>query len=140
MWYFAQPFRGTGALVLMIGNIIQDCILFLGLAFIVLFGFGLAMYILFRHEAHGDEGNEEASDTYGSLQASLLTLFYALVGGFEPEVEVLEKHGFLMLFHSAGLSICSIFVMVDNWSVLCVHDCRSNRPLQFADCHHGGYV
>lgn len=86
MWYFAQPFRGTGALVLMISNIVQDCISFLGLAFIVLFGFGLAMHILFRHEMRGDENSEDASEAYGSLQASLVTLFYALVGGFEPEV------------------------------------------------------
>lgn len=88
MWYFAQPFRGTGALVLMIDNIIQDCVSFLGLAFVILFGFGLALHILFRHALAGDEVVDGLSDAYGTLQSSLATLFYALLGTFEPEARI----------------------------------------------------
>ena len=85
MWYFAHPFRRTGALVLMIDNIVKDCIAFLALAFVVLFGFALALHVLLRNVSC-DESESESCDAYGSFRDSLLSLFYALLGTFEPEV------------------------------------------------------
>ena len=94
----------------MIDNIAKDCVYFLGLASIILFGFSLALHVLFRgvldlqilDEAVEDpeqlvtvstltEANWDAVVTgdverdFGSFQDSLVTLFYALLGNFEPE-------------------------------------------------------
>ena len=89
----------------MIQNIVNDCVSFLFLAFIVLFGFALALHVLFRGLmdgalAHGgesnadDSNNKDVEDAFGTFQSSLATLFYALLGAFEPEVNkpVLHNH------------------------------------------------
>lgn len=52
VWYFAQPFRHTGPLVLLIDHVAKDCMYFIGLASIVLFGFALALHVLFRDVNH----------------------------------------------------------------------------------------
>ena len=86
MWYFAQPFRRTGALVLMIDNIAKDCVAFLALAFVVLVGFAIALHVLFRSVPNDREGCSDVSDAFGTFPSSLVSLFYALLGAFEPEV------------------------------------------------------
>lgn len=81
----------------MIENIVNDCISFLFLAFVMLFGFALALHVLFRGITEGvleledksnaeDDTIQDASDAFGTFQSSLATLFYALLGAFEPEV------------------------------------------------------
>ena len=118
MWYFAQPFRDTGALVLMIYNIARDCVAFLCLSFIVLFGFGLALHVLFRGISASteedvsnarddfiqDEDSVAASAAFGTFKQSLVTLFYALLGAFEPEVTTRTKSGHIESY------VCRSFV------------------------------
>lgn len=50
MLYFAQAFKKTGSSVIMIKEIIKDIMFFLILAFSVLFGFGVAFFVLYRGE------------------------------------------------------------------------------------------
>lgn len=69
----------------MIENIIKDCIAFLALAFVVLFGFALALRVLFRG-VQPESYTREDYRQFGTFQESLLTLFYALLGTFDPEV------------------------------------------------------
>jgi len=94
LWYFAQPFDHTGALVLLISNVILDCIPFLALSLVVLVGFSVAFYVLFQcvsNLATADALEEEEDlihDSFGSLRRSLSTLFYAMVGTFELEVRL----------------------------------------------------
>ena len=80
----------------MIENIIKDCFAFLALAFVVLFGFALALHVLFRSvpiETDGDRGlNADEIDVrhpFDTYRDSLLSLFYALLGAFEPDVRSL---------------------------------------------------
>lgn len=47
--YFLQPFSLTGPVVIAIGSIIKDTVMFLLLASTVLFGFTSAFYLLFRY-------------------------------------------------------------------------------------------
>eukprot|EP00210_Caulerpa_lentillifera_P008889 g8481.t1 len=99
IWYYAQAFTRTGAFVLMVENVIRDCIPFLMLLGIVLVGFSLALFTLFQyaltheHSINGnnDKANEESySDdinaSFGSPQKALLTMFYAMIGTFEVEI------------------------------------------------------
>ena len=85
----------------MIDNIVRDCVAFLLLAFVVLFGFALALHVLLRglsgddaeNQSQGSDGNDDlaaALDAFGSFQSSLATMFYALLGQIEPEVKNLH--------------------------------------------------
>ncbi|CAD7698159.1 unnamed protein product [Ostreobium quekettii] len=47
--YYLGPFRSTGSLVVMIREILKDIIIFMLLAFGILFGFGTAFFVLYRH-------------------------------------------------------------------------------------------
>jgi len=115
VWYFAQPYQNTGALVLMINHIVRDCIAFLFLAFVVLFGFALALHVLFRglveessqncssDPCHVQESDVIAGvDAFGSCEGSLAKLLFALLGAFEPEV--------LRLSGSLSWLITAVFV------------------------------
>lgn len=52
--YYMQAFESTGPLVVMIREILKDIIIFLLLAFGILFGFGTAFFVLFRHNRASD--------------------------------------------------------------------------------------
>lgn len=98
-----QAFEGTGSLVLLVGNVVRDIVRFLFLAFAVMMGFAVAMRVL---NVHSDISyNTGASDVtrtllehsfdedlyseaYGSLYMSLLTLFAALTGNYDLEVNL----------------------------------------------------
>lgn len=67
----------------MISNIAMDCNTFLILSFIVLSGFSLALHVLFRQTEYEDE---LVDSSFRTLTNSFRTLFYALLGAFEPEV------------------------------------------------------
>lgn len=86
LWYFAQPFRDSGALVLMIKNVAKDCAIFLMLAFFALFGFALALHVLFRSVDPAELEAQELENAFKTFSFSLLTMFYAMVGTFEPKV------------------------------------------------------
>eukprot|EP00210_Caulerpa_lentillifera_P007751 g7397.t1 len=96
VWYFAQAFEKTGAFVLMIENIIKDCVPFLGLALVILLGFSFALFILFQQALHeiksiGNEGdNNETRDmieqSFGDPWKATITMFYAMIGTFEPKI------------------------------------------------------
>ena len=74
-------------------SIVRDCGACLILAVVYTVGFGLALYILFSH-VQGQEGPNAAnkfdaagrSEEFQNFPKSLLTLFYAFLGSFEPEV------------------------------------------------------
>eukprot|EP00210_Caulerpa_lentillifera_P001037 g1000.t1 len=114
MWYYAQPFAETGALVLMIENIIRDCFFFLLLAGIVLVAFSVALYVMFQYtiqqyhpQEHsinydakfGDEDDEmfkHIKASFRNPQEVMLTLFYAMIGTYE--VDVYSESGSLSPF------------------------------------------
>lgn len=120
-WYFAQAFKGFGALVLMIENVINDSKYFLMLAFLVLVGFGLALFTVLQYcvdselnetyspeeenhiavdeqslttliqddkqvDAADDDIEEVIKSDFRSSYRAILTMFYAMVGTFNPEV------------------------------------------------------
>eukprot|EP00210_Caulerpa_lentillifera_P008888 g8480.t1 len=97
VWYYAQAFTKTGAFVLMIENVIRDCMPFLILSGIVLVGFSLALFALFQQSLRhcdpcnqdhvGDISNwDEINASFGTPQKAMLTLFYAMIGTFDVEV------------------------------------------------------
>jgi len=94
VWYYAQPFEWNGAPVFLISNVISDCIPFVRLTIVVLVGFSIALYLLFRCgsiplSASASEDKDEGElihESFGSPTRSWSTLFYAMVGTFEPEV------------------------------------------------------
>jgi len=92
LWYFAQAFESTGAMVLMIENIIQDCLSFVKLVGCALIGFGLALYVALHYslshsscnanerqegKCEENEIKEKIDMDYGSPWKAILTLFYA---------------------------------------------------------------
>eukprot|EP00210_Caulerpa_lentillifera_P007837 g7479.t1 len=124
VWYFLQAFSQTGALVLMIENVIKDCIPFLILSGIVLFGFSIGLFAMFQdvmqvidssklEEDNGQEENEthqKIASSFESPQKAMLTLFYAMIGTFD--VEVYSESGklspIIVLFFVLYLSIQAI--------------------------------
>lgn len=96
MWYFAQAFRQTGALVFMIENVLRDCMSFLLMAFVVLVGFSISIFIIVQHllDDHTTEKEDDPMPaikaSFGSLLRVMVTLFYIMLGMFEPEVSHFE--------------------------------------------------
>eukprot|EP00210_Caulerpa_lentillifera_P007787 g7431.t1 len=96
VWYFAQAFEKTGAFVLMIENIIKDCVPFLGLALVILLGFSFALFSLFQqalheikligNEADTNETREIIEQSFGDPWKAIVTMFYAMIGTFEPKI------------------------------------------------------
>lgn len=46
--FYAQPFKHTGPLVIIIQEILKDMLFFLVLAVSIMFGFGVAFFVLFQ--------------------------------------------------------------------------------------------
>eukprot|EP00210_Caulerpa_lentillifera_P007620 g7278.t1 len=98
VWYFAQAFDQTGAFVLLIASVVKDCTVFLTLAVVFLLGFGLFMFVVFQYSLSvlecTENSNEECDDeirnkifsSFGNPLKAMLTLFYAMIGTFDPEV------------------------------------------------------
>eukprot|EP00210_Caulerpa_lentillifera_P005218 g4985.t1 len=92
LWYFAQAFRQTGALVFMIENVLRDCMSFLLMAFVVLVGFSISMFIVIQQFLHDyemdkeDDPMQKIHDSFGNLIRVMVTLFYVMLGMFEPEL------------------------------------------------------
>jgi len=92
----------------MIENVVKDCIPFLFLAGMILSGFSVAMFMLFRERLHpihsneakgtdssddGHETFEKIVDSFDTPWETMLTLFCAMIGTFE--IEVLTKVSFI---------------------------------------------
>lgn len=92
--YYARAFFPTGPLVIMIGEIIQDILYFIALAFMVLFGFGVAFFVLY-HPLWADEPlindmDQETVDelklSFETLGQSLMTVFAFVLGDFDLKI------------------------------------------------------
>jgi len=80
--------------------VVHDCRPFLGLAFVILAGFSVALFVLFQccsippstnateEEDDDDDEGDLIHESFGSQWRSLSTLFYAMVGTFEVEVRL----------------------------------------------------
>lgn len=97
VWYYAQPFEKTGALVLLVDNVISDCLPFLFLAFVILVGYSIALFVIFQFylEDHPNASEQPEGELgrlmyeqYGTPWRSVSTLFYAMVGTFEAQVSL----------------------------------------------------
>eukprot|EP00210_Caulerpa_lentillifera_P008054 g7691.t1 len=116
IWYYAQAFTRTGAFVLMIENVIRDCLPFLMLSGIILVGFSLALFTLFQQSLHQENSNEhdveevdccestldKINASFGTPIMAMLTLFYAMIGTFDVEI----------YSNSGNLSPLIVFVFV----------------------------
>eukprot|EP00210_Caulerpa_lentillifera_P004984 g4758.t1 len=72
--YFAQAFKLSGPLVVMIREIVYDILVFLCLAGMILMGFSIAFFVIYRHVDH---------ENFGSFRNSLSTMFIAILGDFD---------------------------------------------------------
>ena len=105
VWYYAQPFQVSGALVRTINDVANNCIVFFALGSVILFGFSVSLHVLFQHVNPAAMETESAiesphiedecdavagriHDAFGTLPKSILTLFYAMLGDFDQEVSV----------------------------------------------------
>lgn len=87
----------------MIENVIKDCLYFLMLACLILVGFGLALFTMMRYciddhkdgdgsspsnstQERDDQVEKQLESSFRTPYKAILTLFYAMVGTFEPEV------------------------------------------------------
>lgn len=101
--------------VLLIENVVRDCIPFLLLSSVVLVGFSFAMFGIFQYvqyETVEDNTNENDCTTTVEAQFAnpidvMISLFFAMVGMFEPKVmltctlfSVYVRLGFLSLWLS----------------------------------------
>ncbi|CAD7705341.1 unnamed protein product, partial [Ostreobium quekettii] len=66
--YYCGPFRSTGSLVVMIREILKDIMIFMLLAFSVLFGFGIAFYVLYRHARSAHTGRRAACSLFNETE------------------------------------------------------------------------
>lgn len=93
---------------MIIENIVKDCLYFLILALLLLVGFSLALFIILHScndnedDSQGedpllnetslskvdDEKAEEGSSSFSAPYRAVLTMFYAMVGTFEPEASL----------------------------------------------------
>ena len=80
--YYAQAFRATGPLVIMIFEIFKDTLFFLVLMLAIMFGFGVAFFVTFRHSLDED-GIEEK---FGTFDRSLMTTFGMMLGDFDSDM------------------------------------------------------
>lgn len=148
----------------MIDNILQDCIHFLGLAFVVLFGFGLALHVLSRGiqplDLDGGDGFDnddalvnqllpviiedeieaEVADAFGTFPRSLLTLFFALLGNFNPEVIRLRKIASKEGLCFADVPFCWKSVLALYSDLHSVPDGIDDLVAESADCHYGRHL
>lgn len=89
----------------MIENVIKDCVPFLALSFSILVGFSLALFILFEHslqekrlckdveeDRKDDEIKNAIEQSFGDPGKAMVTLFYAMIGTFEPKVRIVRVH------------------------------------------------
>jgi len=83
----------------MIENVVRDCVPFLTLAFSILGGFSCCLFVLFQHslqekkmqqdteeEEEKDEFKNAIKQCFGDPLKAMVTLFYAMIGTFEPKV------------------------------------------------------
>lgn len=80
--HFFLPFRITGAMIIMIFEIIHDISIFIILAIVVMLGFGISFYILFRLDAEFYL-EDDVLNAFGTISRSLVTTFAMMLGNFD---------------------------------------------------------
>ncbi|GMH43794.1 hypothetical protein BSKO_11728 [Bryopsis sp. KO-2023] len=88
MLHFAQAFRWTAPMVLMINEIVKAIFVFLVITFGLVFGFAISFNVLFRIEIHKprdpnvepEESLLEVEDLFGNIGVSLVTAFGMMLG------------------------------------------------------------
>eukprot|EP00210_Caulerpa_lentillifera_P002518 g2415.t1 len=89
--YYAQAFKSTGPLVIMIREIVKDIRFHLFLMFAILMGFTIAFFVLFRNarfESCNDRANpaecqstqKDIADLFGTFDRTLVTMFSMILG------------------------------------------------------------
>lgn len=77
---------------MLIENVFHDCVPFLILSGVVLLGFSIGLFVLFQEPlkdydaSTADDDMKKVHDSFGTPWNAMETLFYAMVGTFEPEV------------------------------------------------------
>eukprot|EP00210_Caulerpa_lentillifera_P007742 g7388.t1 len=128
VWYFAQAFKKTGAFVLMIENVLKDCLPFLVLALVILIGYSFALFILFQsplqtikddvktnHSEEKDNENDEVirlmEQSFRDPWRAMVTMFYAMIGTFESKIYY-ESGSFSLIITSAFITYLATQMIV----------------------------
>lgn len=122
----------------MIENVVKDCFPFLFLSIVILLGFGFSLFGVFTlMQVDQNDWNELADKieiSFGSPWKSILTMFYAMAGTFDQEVN--NNHHFKsvpvlntdLFRYSISMDINSISLLS---SLLFI---SSSRPLFYSTC------
>jgi len=133
--------------VLLVENVVRDCIPFLLLSSVVLVGFSFAMFGIFQYihyeETIEDNANENECTTTMEAQFEspidvMISLFFAMVGMFEPKVMFMCTMfrsyvclGFLSLWLTSLLSYIHIH---------CISIHSNDCDVQYVNRNHGRYI
>ncbi|GMH36409.1 hypothetical protein BSKO_04277 [Bryopsis sp. KO-2023] len=103
MLHFAQGFRLTAPIVIMIREIVKEILLFLFIAFGLLFGFAIAFFVLFRVKIHSPccDNWQDCQDSDDQREANCC-----------EDVEVVHAIESKKLFGDVGLSMVTTFGMM----------------------------
>lgn len=111
--------------MLMIENIVNDCVPFLSLAFVILAGSSLALFILFQsslHERRSDEGSGEEDEIkamieqcFGDPIKAMVTMFYAMIGTFEPTVT--QTSNVLCVMWNRSIIVADPYLSLSLWDL-----------------------
>lgn len=100
---------------MLVENVIRDCVPFILLTLAVLIGFGLAMFAVLQSIMHKMDFEEDSETKvaidqgFGNPVKSILTLFYAMVGMFDPTVST----------NQLSKNFNSFFNRSSSWIVAC---------------------
>lgn len=142
----------------MIENVVKECRVFLLLSFSVLFGFSLALYVLYGSVIDGDNGESDTENSalgsssnedrdksndvreaFGTFQGSLLSMFFAMVGMLDAAVRYAQIIT-VMRRLCVALLLQEQTVLDDQGNIRCLHDCSNDCLAQSPDCHHERHI
>eukprot|EP00210_Caulerpa_lentillifera_P007761 g7406.t1 len=130
VWYFAQIIERTRGFVLMIQSVIKDSLPFLFLAFVLLIGFSITLFGLFQHSlqekrkrsGEDDDVAHMIEQSFGNPPKAMLTLFYAMVGTFEPEIYYNSGSLYWIIVTISGLYLSLQMIIVLNTIIAAMGD------------------
>ena len=91
--YYAQTLKSTGPLVIMIFEIVWDMRYFLLSLTSIMIGFGVAFFVLFRH----DHESSDVKDNFGRVDQTLIRMFAMMLGDFDVEVFYESNRAYIAL-------------------------------------------
>jgi len=103
LWY-AQPFSSTGPLISIIQYVLLDILSFTVMGIFIVIGFGFAFLVLFSNGFIEDDG-----ENFNSPHRSFESLFYAVLGEFDPDVFRSSPYGFLSIWR---ISLFNVFLFL----------------------------